>query len=181
MLLSTMRLSITVYLLIYYYLYYLGIYYIISIIISIISTEISTIYYYFLLLSIIWVYLRIFTGLDCWKIADWDWDGPKTVLRHIPHHPTEKKHDVYMCLPKDLNTIYIYIYIYIPGTSLDWKKRSVSKKTKVFGKRIGKNNLEGYQVHTYIYGIVVSSKFASQFQKSYGFDCVLVKPYSYGP
>jgi hypothetical protein len=78
--------------------------------------------------------LRIFTGLDCWKIADWDWDGPKTVLRHIPHHPTEKKHDVYMCLPKDLNTIYIYI----PGTSLDWKKRSVSKKQRFLGNGLEK-------------------------------------------
>ena len=54
-------------------------------------------------------------------------DFEKTVLRHIPHHPREK-HDVYMCLPKNLNTIYIYIYVFY--TSLDWEKkqRSFSEK-----------------------------------------------------
>ena len=42
--------------------------------------------------------------------------------------------------------IYTFIYIHIPGTSLYWKNDLFLKK-HVFWKRIGKNNLEGYQVY----------------------------------
>ena len=136
--------------------------------------------YYLLLLSTIIYYLDLFGNLHQIGLLENSRLGLGWTFS-AEAHPTsshgKKTHYVYMCLPKDLNTIYIYTW-YILRLK---KKRSVSKK-QVFGKRIGKNNLEGYQVrYIHIYDIVVSSKFASQFQKSYGFGCVLVKPYSYGP